>query len=97
MNHQLKCLKIFVWVALGIATLGWLVMMLWNWLIPSLFSGSHEIDYAHAIGLLLLSKILFGGFRGHGAWHEGRHRCRDKMQEACKKWQNDRSGKEHGQ
>jgi len=53
-------------VVVGIAALGWVVMALWNWLIPSLFIGAKEIGYVQAMGLLLLSKILFGGFRGHG-------------------------------
>jgi hypothetical protein len=53
----------------GVAVLGGLVMLLWNWLMPALFSGVGIIDYWQALGLLLLSKILFGGgrgfFRGH--------------------------------
>jgi hypothetical protein len=47
-------------------------MALWNWLLPNLFFGVKEIDYVQAMGVLLLSKILFGGFRGHGGhgrWH----------------------------
>ncbi|WP_322013198.1 hypothetical protein [Paraburkholderia sp. J12] len=53
-----------------IAVLGLIVMRLWNWVIPDLVSGAHAIDYPRAIGLLVLSRILFGGFRGHG-------RCRE--------------------
>jgi hypothetical protein len=58
-------------VAVGV--LGWLVMSLWNWVIPALFVGARTIDFAHALGLLALSRILFGGFRGHGGWRERRH------------------------
>lgn len=64
--------KIVILVLVGIAVLGWVVMALWNWLIPALFVGGQEIGYVQAIGLLVLSKILFGGFRGHGhhyGWH----------------------------
>jgi len=50
--------------------LGYVVMSLWNWLMPALFSGLHTITYCQAFGLLILSKILFGGF--HGRW---RGRC----------------------
>jgi len=61
--------KVALLVVVGIGILGWIVMVLWNWLIPSLFSGAHPIDYIHALGLFVLSKILFGGFRGRGGWH----------------------------
>jgi hypothetical protein len=44
-------------------------MALWNWVIPAVFVGGRAIDYLHALGLLVLSRILFGGFRGRGGWH----------------------------
>lgn len=70
-----KCWKIGVMVVIGIAALGWVVMALWNWLVPTLFVGGKEIDYVQAMGVLLLSKILFGGFRGHcGHKHWHKHR-----------------------
>lgn len=59
-------LKGFVFIV-GFVLLGGFVMMgLWNWLIPSIF-GLGAITFAQALGLLVLSKILFGGFRG-GHW-----------------------------
>jgi len=54
---------LFFAVAVGFATMG-----LWNWLVPALFHGP-IITYWQALGLLVLSKILFGGFRGRG--HHG--------------------------
>jgi hypothetical protein len=42
---------------------GYVVMRLWNWLMPALF-GWHMIGFWQALGLLILCKILFGGFRG---------------------------------
>src|SRR2546429_1443972 len=42
-------------------------MSLWNWLVPSLFHGP-AVRYWQAVGLLLLSRILFGGVRGRGGW-----------------------------
>lgn len=50
-------------------------MALWNAVIPDLFIGARQIDYAHALGLLVLCRILFGGFRGggHFGWHGRRH------------------------
>lgn len=46
----------------------WVVMLLWNWLMPMLFDFS-SITFWEAAGILLLSKILFGGFGG------GKHKC----------------------
>ncbi len=69
-----RCFKIAVLAIAGISALGAVVMLLWNWLIPTLFIGAREVDYLQALGILLLSKILFGGFRGgcHGRWHKRR-------------------------
>lgn len=57
---------------------GFVVMGLWNWLMPELF-GLKAIGYWQAWGLLVLSWILFGGLRGahghHGHW---RHRMRER-------------------
>lgn len=47
------------------------VMLLWNWLMPVLF-GTVTIHFGQALGLLLLSKILFGGWRGRGGHRGGR-------------------------
>jgi hypothetical protein len=62
--------KIGVWLVLG-AVIVWLVMLLWNWLMPALFSGVRVIDYWQTLGLIVLCRVLFGGH--HGRWH-GRHR-----------------------
>ena len=58
----------------GAAVLGAMVMWLWNWIMPGLLTGAMTIDYWSALGLLLLCRILFGGFRGHGhhSWQEKR-------------------------
>jgi hypothetical protein len=74
----------FVWILVGIAVfalVALIVMYLWNWLIPQLFKGP-AIRYKHAIGLMLLSFLLFGGFRGRGHWG-GRH-CGGWNGEHCK-------------
>lgn len=48
---------------LAAATLGgFIVMGLWNWLIPAI-TGWHAVTFWQALGLLVLSRILFGGFR----------------------------------
>lgn len=52
-----------------------IVMILWNWLIPALFNGP-TISLWQALGLLALSKILFGGL-GSGRWGGG-HQIRNR-------------------
>jgi hypothetical protein len=50
----------------AVAIFGFIVQGLWNVLMPSIF-GWHRITFWQAVGMLLLSKILFGGgFRGRG-------------------------------
>ena len=63
----------FVLGLIAIAALGGVVMGLWNAVIPGLLTGAQAIDYPHALGLLLLCRILFGGFRGYGGWRGGWH------------------------
>lgn len=69
-----RCLKIGLMVVAGIAALTWVVMQLWNCLLPDLFTGVSTIGYWQALGLLALCRILFGGLRGgcHGHWRERR-------------------------
>ena len=53
--------------------LGAAVWLLWNWLMPDIF-GLKELTYWQALGLLVLSKLLlggFGGFRKRGGHHPG--------------------------
>ncbi len=52
-----------------VALLGTVTMGLWNWLVPKMFTGP-SITFWEALGLFLLSKILFGGF-GKGGNHRG--------------------------
>ena len=66
----------------ALAVFGAVVMLLWNAIIPGL-TGWALITYPKALGLLLLCRILFGGFKGrhgggppwmrgamHGEWRE---------------------------
>lgn len=50
-------------VLIVIAGFGQAVLHLWNWLMPAIF-GLHPITFWQAVGLLGLSWILFGGWRG---------------------------------
>jgi len=64
----LRGLKFVLFAALFVIVFGFVVMSLWNWLMPALF-GWHLINFWQAVGILVLSKILFGGFRGHPGRH----------------------------
>jgi hypothetical protein len=66
-------LVLLLFVALG----GEIVRLLWNWLLPSLF-GWREISFWQALGILALSRILFGGFGFHNS---GRSSFRRRMSE----------------
>jgi len=69
---------IFIAAPLAIALFGWafgeVAMHLWNWLAPTLF-GWKQITFWQALGLLLLCRMLFGGFGGHGGRDRSDHRC----------------------
>jgi hypothetical protein len=68
-----RIVKFIVYAALAVLVFGFVVMQLWNWLMPPLF-GLHAITFAQALGLLILGKILFGGFHhagGRGRWRSG--------------------------
>ncbi len=69
-----------------IIAMSFVVMLLWNWLIPDLFSGS-EVTFIQAAGLLLLAKILtgFSGWRKHD-WG-GSHVMNHKQQYWKQRWE----------
>lgn len=66
-----KIVKAVLLVLIIATALGFLVKGLWNALMPGLF-GLHTLTFWQALGLLLLSKLLFGSFRprsrGRGPW-----------------------------
>jgi len=65
-----KILNIAVIVTVAINVFGYAVMALWNWLMPAIF-GVKPVTFLQALGLLLLGKILFGGFHRHGGGRRG--------------------------
>ncbi|CAN5502045.1 hypothetical protein BH11BAC1_BH11BAC1_20930 [soil metagenome] len=77
--------KIIILVPLGIAAVTFVTMSLWNWLVPVLFTGP-IISFWQTLGLLILSKILFGGFHGKRGGPGGhmRDRWRSRMEEKMK-------------
>jgi hypothetical protein len=68
-----------VGMVLFIAIGGEVVLQLWNWLLPPLF-GWRLITFWQALGILVLCRILFGGFGCHGS---GRSNYRRRMEERC--------------
>ncbi len=48
------------------------LMLLWNWLMPTIF-GVAAINFWQALGLLMLSRLLFGGMGRMGHKHGHRH------------------------
>ncbi len=62
MKWILKEIGAFALFVLAFLLFGYVTMYLWNWLMPYLFH-LPAIDFGMAIGLVILSKILFGGMR----------------------------------
>ena len=62
-----KGLMILVFGSIAVTVFGFIVMALWNnILVPVL--NINTVSFWQALGILLLSKILFGGFHGRGRW-----------------------------
>jgi len=59
-----KIVFIIIAAIVFILLFGYVTMRLWNWLMPDIF-GLGLINYWQAIGIIVLAKILFGGFGGH--------------------------------
>ncbi len=60
-----KFFRVLKFVAIGIVAFtvfGFVVTHLWNYLMPGLF-GLRMITFWQAVGLMLLGRLLFGGFR----------------------------------
>lgn len=63
------------WIVAGaviVAAIGAVTMLLWNWLMPTLFA-LPQLGFWQALGLLLLAKILFGGWGSRGCRGRGDH------------------------
>lgn len=72
----------FLLFIVAVPLFGLLVMSLWNAILPAVL-GVKSITFLQALGILLLSKILFGGF---GGGHRGRRHSRDKWIEMKQKF-----------
>jgi hypothetical protein len=73
------------------AVVGAIVRLLWNALLPPLF-GWPAVTFWQALGLLVLSRILFGGF----GWRRcGRGRLKEDERERLRQRLRERSGFDH--
>ncbi len=97
-NWMRRGLKFALLALLAATVFSLVTMSLWNWLMPALF-GLRAITFWQALGLLVLSRILLGGFRGrpchsmhwrrrmHERWEqmtpEEREKFRQGMRERC--------------
>lgn len=68
-----KVIGIIILIPIAVAIVGYINMYLWNAvLVPVLHVSA--VTFWQALGILMLSKILFGGFRGRGRNCGGRGR-----------------------
>lgn len=85
-HYVTKGVKVLFFALFIIAMLflvGYVFMLLWNWLMPELF-GLKTIGYWQALGILILAKIIFGfgGGNGPGKSHKKR-KLRSKHTKSC--------------
>lgn len=95
--------KLIIGFTVVIIVVGWVVMLLWNFLMPVVFN-LPVINFYQALGLLILSKILFGhagrGWGG-GMWKnkwkekwgsmtpEEKEKFREQWKMRCEKWKSE--------
>ncbi len=75
-NWMARVFGILLFLLIAVAGFGEAVLQLWNLLMPAIF-GLRPIGFWQAVGLLALSWILFGGWRGFPRGR-GRH-WKEKM------------------
>jgi Ca2+/H+ antiporter, TMEM165/GDT1 family len=81
-----KAVMMLVCVAAFVVAFSLLVMNLWNAILPDVL-GVKAITFPQALGILVLSKILFGGFGG--GWQNKREHFKNKWrQRMTEKWEN---------
>ena len=98
----LRVVKIALFGAIAVTVVSFVVMSLWNILMPGIF-GLRPVSFWQALGLLVLSKILFGSFRPRGGgprwrrrmierWEqmtpEEREKFKQGMRRGCGPWRN---------
>lgn len=83
MRHKSKFILIPLAAIAFIALIGFVVMQLWNNLMPAIFH-TGTITYYQALGLFILCKILFGFHKPGGKFGGGAPWMRGRMEERFK-------------
>ena len=93
----LRVLKVVAIVIVAFTVFGFVTTHLWNYLMPGLF-GLRTLTFWQAVGLIVLGRLLFGGFGprfGGGPWRrhmkerweqmtpEDREKFREGMRGRC--------------
>ena len=84
MPKPIKFLFFLTLIGLVIALVGWLIQFLWNTILVGAI-GVKELSFWEAVGLFILSRILFGGL----FWGRGPKKWKSHKRKAWKeKWMN---------
>ena len=91
-KKRLKHIAIPLFMILGLFALSYIVMMLWNYSVVEAIEVVNEISYWQAMGLLILSKILFGfGMKRKnkhkGRWFKEKHFTPEQKEAFRQKWE----------
>ena len=85
MERRIKKGVLFVPIFIGgIFLFTWLIMLLWNGILPGVITGVKSISFFQAMGILVLSKILFGfnkGWGGRSRHYEWKNRMAEKLKD----------------
>lgn len=84
--NTIHIVKRIILMIIMVAAFSAVVMLLWNWLLPAL-TGVKTISFLQATGLLVLARVLFGGWGGGFLMraHEHAHLHHNAIHE---KWMN---------
>lgn len=75
-HHRKRKFLIAMLFITGLFLLPYIVMLLWNNILPEVI-GVKTITYWQAIGIFILSKLLFGGFKTGGKHHKMKEHFRN--------------------
>lgn len=78
-HKGIRVVKVFLIVVVVATVVGLVVRGLWNALMPPLF-GLPTLTFWQALGLLLLTKIFFGGFHRHSGPPRWNRRMRQRWE-----------------
>lgn len=78
-----RIFRVFKFVAIAIVAFtvfGYVVTRLWNFVMPPLF-GFHLISFWQAVALMILGRLLFGGFRPRPGGMHWRRRMMERWEQ----------------